>query len=197
MNRAALPLDHVPETMAGLAVAKGIAALAVRFVFLTAGRASEVANARWAEIDRTTATWTIPAGRMKTGRTHRVPLSTAALAVLDEARTKIRDEFVFPSPVQGQGVSKTALVAALRRLTEDRSTVHGARTCFRGWCTAVGIDPAAAEAALAHVRGTPTSRAYDRDDLFEARQGVMERWGVFATGAPAEQVVELASRRAR
>ena len=185
-NRAALKIDKVPATMARLAQAKGMAALAVRFVFLTAGRPGEIAGARWPEIDG--ATWTIPAARMKTGRIHRVPLSTAALAVLAEARAKGKasacspGDLVFPGPKAGQGLSKTALMAALRRATGDLSTVHGARTSFRGWCSTSGVDAEVAEIALSHAIGTPTRRAYDRDDLLEIRRDAMERWAQFACG---------------
>ena len=37
----------------------------------------------WAEIDLQAKLWTIPAARMKAGKEHRVPLSGAALALLD------------------------------------------------------------------------------------------------------------------
>ena len=60
--------------------------LAIELAVLTAGRSVEVRGARWSEIDMDGATWTVPAGRMKGGREHRVPLSAAALAVLRAAR---------------------------------------------------------------------------------------------------------------
>ena len=45
------------------------------------------------------ATWTIPGDRMKGGREHRVPLSSRALAVLDEARALDDGSgLVFPAP---------------------------------------------------------------------------------------------------
>ncbi len=59
--------------------------LAFEFLVLTATRSGEVRNARWEEIDRDGAVWTVPAERMKNGREHRVPLSDRALEVLDEA----------------------------------------------------------------------------------------------------------------
>ena len=59
--------------------------LAFEFLVLTAARSGEVRNARWEQIDRDGAVWTIPAERMKAGREHRVPLSPRALEVLDGA----------------------------------------------------------------------------------------------------------------
>ena len=60
--------------------------LAIRFAVLTAARQAEVRRVLWDEFDLDAAVWTVPAAHMKRGRVHRVPLSTGALAVLDEAR---------------------------------------------------------------------------------------------------------------
>ena len=59
--------------------------LAFEFLVLTAARSGEVRNARWEQIGRDGAVWTILAERMKAGREHRVPLSPRALEVLDDA----------------------------------------------------------------------------------------------------------------
>ena len=45
---------------------------------------------RWREIDLDAKVWTVPADRMKAAKLHRVPLSPAALAVLDEVRPLMR-----------------------------------------------------------------------------------------------------------
>ena len=50
---------------------------------LAAARLGEVRNARWDEIDRDGAVWTVPAERMKAAREHRMPLSLRALELLD------------------------------------------------------------------------------------------------------------------
>ena len=76
--------------------------LAFEFLVLTAARSGEVRLANWSEVDMQPATWTIPAERMKSERAHRVPLSSAALAVLDKA-SELSDEsdLVFPSITGG------------------------------------------------------------------------------------------------
>ena len=76
-HHAALPWREIGAFMAKLADQDGVAAL--RFAILTAARTGEVIGARWSEIDLTTATWTIPAERIKAARKHRVPLSDQAL----------------------------------------------------------------------------------------------------------------------
>ena len=59
---------------------------ALKFLVLTASRSGEVRGARWDEIDKSAALWTIPAERAKNARPHRIPLSAAALEVLTAAR---------------------------------------------------------------------------------------------------------------
>ena len=55
---------------------------AIRFTTLTAVRSDEARGATWGEVDLETQ-WRVPASRMKAGSEHRVPLSDAAVAVLE------------------------------------------------------------------------------------------------------------------
>ena len=66
------------------------ATLCLEFTALTAARSGEARGATWDELDLDAKLWTIPADRMKAGDEHTVPLSDAALAVLDEARNAQR-----------------------------------------------------------------------------------------------------------
>ena len=62
---------------------------ALEFLILTAARTGEVIGARWSQIDFKDKVWIVPAARMKSGREHRVPLSSAAITVLQpNARRK-------------------------------------------------------------------------------------------------------------
>jgi integrase len=54
---------------------------------LTAAPPSEALEARWAEVDFDRRLWTLPPERMKSAKQHVVPLSTAALAVLDRQQS--------------------------------------------------------------------------------------------------------------
>ena len=60
--------------------------LAMEFLILTATRTSEVRGMTRGEYNALDGTWTIPESRTKNGRAHRVPLSRAALEVLDKAQ---------------------------------------------------------------------------------------------------------------
>ena len=141
-------------------------------------------GARWAEIDLGEAVWTVPAERMKAGREHRVPLTTAALAMLRQAaalRTSTAaDAFVFPGLRPGKGLSVMALAMVLRRMDRGDLTVHGFRSTFRDWCAeATNYDRDTAEAALAHTLRDRVEAAYRRGDLFDKRRRLMEDWATF------------------
>ena len=81
-NQAALPWREMGIFMAELRGNAGMGALALQFTILTAARSGEVRGATWDEIDLPGRLWTIPAGRMKANKEHRVPLSDASTAVL-------------------------------------------------------------------------------------------------------------------
>lgn len=76
----------------------------VRLLLLTGCRKREVLDVRWEEIDWQRRLLTIPAQRSKSKRPHVVPLSEAALAVLEEARAERREgvPWVFVNPRTGK-----------------------------------------------------------------------------------------------
>ena len=151
--------------------------LSFEFLVLTACRSGEVRNALWDEIDVDAAVWTIPAERMKTRRMHRVPLSSGALAVLDEARRELGhgDDIVFPSPT-GLTPRHHAMGALLREL-EIGGVPHGFRSSFRDWAAECTDAPReVCELALAHVNSDRVEAAYRRTDLFDRRRELMQQW---------------------
>ena len=148
---------------------------------LTAVRSGEVRGARWDEIDVYKAVWTISGERMKTGREHRVPLSSAAVAVLDEAKAIAPSAgLVFPS-VTGRAMSDSTLSKLLRE-NGVKAVPHGFRSSFRDWAAECSDAPReVAEMALAHIEGSATERAYRRTDLFEKRRELMQAWADYLT----------------
>jgi integrase len=197
-HHASLPWQQIAPFMADLERQEGVAALALRFAILTAARTGEVIGVRWSEIDTGAAVWTVPGGRMKGGREHRVSLSESALAVVREAaRLREREDdpqaFLFPGGKRGKGLSNMALLALLRRMARGDLTAHGFRSTFRDWAAETGQPADIAEAALAHVVGDKTVAAYQRGDLLERRRKLMDAWATFCGRLPDEsgQVVEL------
>ncbi len=81
--------------MVELRALSSVSALALEFTILTTCRTSELLEARWGEIDGDV--WTLPAARMTGGKERRVPLSLAALAILERVRSLSNSDWVFPS----------------------------------------------------------------------------------------------------
>jgi integrase len=178
---AAMPYTELPNFMARLRVREGLAAQALEFAILTAARSGEVLGARWSEIEIEAKVWTVPPTRIKAGREHRVPLSPPALAIV-EAMGRIRvSDYVFPGYRPGRPLGDMALHMVLKRM-EIPYTVHGFRSSFRDWCGETTNFPReVAEAALAHVVGDQTERAYRRGDALEKRRRLMDAWADIAS----------------
>ena len=188
-HHAALPAEQVGPALRAVdaSEASESARLAVRFLALTATRSAETTGAtlergRYAE----SATFgTIPAARMKAGREHRVPLSSAAMAVLEgrEGSLTMRAAPTSTRLPTGRLASLTGKPFGTRfsgRTSPPRRTVsepvfpkHGAAETGQRWD--------AAETALAHAIGSDTERSYQRCDLLSERRGIMEAWGAYIT----------------
>jgi integrase len=147
---------------------------------LTAARTGEVLGARWDEINLENKIWTVPASRMKAGREHRVPMSTAALTIVKRLKTIRQNDFVFPGERRNRPLSNMSMLMMLRRMGREDLTVHGFRSTFRDWAAEQTNFPREiAEAALAHVIADRTEAAYRRGDLFEKRSNLMKAWAAY------------------
>jgi integrase len=174
-HRAAMPYVDVPEFMARLHTREGIDARALEFVILTAARTNEVLGARWQEFDLDNAIWTVPGKRMKGGKEHRLPLSSAALEIVKAVKS--HSDLVFPVGDQ----SGRAIYRELKRMGVDASA-HGFRSTFRDWAAEQTTFPNhVIEQALAHSIGK-VEAAYRRTDLLEQRRQLMNPWAKFCAG---------------
>ncbi|MFC5460726.1 tyrosine-type recombinase/integrase [Massilia niabensis] len=176
-NHPALPWREVPAFMTLLAQCQGTAARAAEFTILTAARSGEVRGASWKEVDMKAKVWTIPAGRMKARKEHRVPLSTAAMTLL--ATIPHRDGLIFPGRSESVALSDMSLTAVLRRMGRSDITIHGFRSSFRDWCAEVvgnSFPREVCEHALAHSLPDGVEAAYRRGDLLEKRVMLMQAW---------------------
>ena len=120
---------------------------------------------------------------MKSGAEHRVPLSTRAVAVVQDAArysgTSGTSGLIFPA-VRG-GLARDATLSRLLAALGVDGTVHGMRSAFRDWAAENGHDRQLAEAVLAHTVGG-VEGAYFRSDLFELRRALMQSWADFLAG---------------
>ncbi|WP_375443714.1 tyrosine-type recombinase/integrase [uncultured Fibrella sp.] len=154
--------------------------LAIRLLFLTFVRTSELIEAKWTEIDLDQAMWTIPPERMKMRSPHLVPLSTQALAILIELKElNGHREYVFPSlPRPRKPMSKGAILVALKRMGySNRMTGHGFRSLALGILKEkLGITHEIADRQLAHAPRNSTDRAYDRAKFLPQRIMMMQQY---------------------
>ncbi len=195
-HHAAMDYRDIPAFVARLRECDAIAAMALEFAILTAARSGEVYGARWSEIDLEARVWTVPAGRMKAGREHRVPLSERALAILENFHDAMTCDLVFPSPRGGRPLSHVAMAKVLQRLQIYGATPHGFRSSFRDWAgNETHFPREIAEAALAHSVGNAVEAAYRRSDALEKRRALVEAWANYCELEAGSNVVKLARPR--
>ncbi len=160
----------------------------VKMLLLTAQRRDEVAHMSWREISND-GIWTIPAERYKTKRPNHVPLSKAALALVD-AQPKLDDcDFIFPSraktPYSGFGKSKAALDKAVLAEMKKRAkngakleplpnwTLHDLRRTAKTLMVRAGVRPDISERVLGHVIAG-VEGTYDRHSYAEEKRDALE-----------------------
>jgi integrase len=193
-NHRALPWAELPAFMLRLKQSEGIAARALELLILTAARSGEIRGMRWDEVDLQAKVWTLPAHRMKAGRVHRVPLSNAAMRLL-QAMPRIDDSpLVFPSP-RGGALSDMSLTAVTRRMAVD-CVPHGFRSSFRDWAGKMRFDPQITELCLSHKVKSETVGAYWREDALEWRTDIMQQWADYLD-RPAKGGEVIAFKQAR
>lgn len=193
-HHRALAANAMPDFMSDLRAASGMGARALELAILTAARSGEVRGAMWGEIDLEAKAWNVPGSRMKAGRDHRVPLSAAAVALLEGLPKGEAGDLVFPA-AKGGTLSDMTLSAILRRMKLD-AVPHGFRSTFRDWGGERTNYPSEMlELALAHNVGDETERAYRRGDMFEKRRALMDAWAAFIAAPAGGNVTDLATAR--
>ncbi len=177
---AALAYADIGAFMEVLRAQAGVAAQALEFTILTAGRTGEVIGARWDEIDLTEATWAVPAERMKMQKLHRIPLSPPAMEIIWALKETSQSDFVFPGGRKGKPLSNMAMLTLLKRMDRRDLTVHGFRSTFRDWCAEqTNYAREVAESALANKISDAVEAAYRRGDLFDKRRRLMAEWAKY------------------
>ena len=125
----AMPSQEVPKFYGWLCTLDHTAALALRFLMLTVARTSEVRLATFSEIEG--EVWTLAPERTKTGREHRVPLTPEAPKIIEVARERSPNEYMFPA-LKAQPISDMAMSSFMKR-EGYLARPHGFRATFRAW----------------------------------------------------------------
>jgi integrase len=182
VNHAAMPGADVSTFLEDMRTRENgsISSKALEFCILVAGRTDEVLGARWEEFNFADKIWTVPATRMKAGKEHRIPLSPAALNIVEGLRG-VDPVWIFAE--NGDRIGKLRMARILERMNLKGSvTVHGFRSTFKDWASDNTSFPSEmAEIALAHKVGTKVEQAYRRSDMMERRRKMMTAWAQFIT----------------
>ncbi|WP_272523742.1 integrase [Providencia sp. PROV230] len=194
-NMPSIRPEQLPQLMQTMRTANIILPTRCLFMWqlLTISRPAEAAEARWDEINFETKEWKIPAARMKMNREHTVPLSDAALAILELMKPLSGNrEFIFPSRIKPtQPMNSQTVNAALKRAGFGGVLVsHGLRSIASTALNEQGFPPDVIEAALAHVDKNEVRRAYNRSDYLEQRRSMMQWWADFIEEADRGSIIE-------
>lgn len=160
-----------------------------RLLILTGQRRSEVAGINWSELDRATATWTLPAARAKNAAAQIVPLSSQAVQELDrlaKGETWPKAGYALTTtgktPISGMSKAKTALDTAITEKREGLPLpdwrVHDLRRTLATGLQRLGIRFEVTEAVLNHVSGSRAGVAgiYQRHDWKDEKRTALDAW---------------------
>jgi len=165
-------------------------------------RPGELRQATWSEFDLEGAIWRIAGERMKMKAAHLVPLSTQAVAILQELRALTGDgHFMFPGlRTASRPMSENTVNAALRGLgyAKNEMTGHGFRSMAATRLNEMGWNPDAIERQLAHAESNKVRAAYTHAAQYlEERTRMMQEWAdyldLLRSGAKVVPIKRMAS----
>ena len=173
----------------------------IKMLILTGQRRDEVGAMTWSEIDLKRRLWTLPAGRVKNGNGHVVPLSPQAAEILGTLPQIEGTGYVFTvtgtTAVSGYSKAKLRLDAAI---TDDEAAIadwrlHDLRRSFASGCARIGIGLPTIERALNHSSGSfkGVAGVYQRHDFLVERRHAMDAWGKHvaqAVGMPKSGIAD-------
>jgi len=180
------PLLRAFDSYSGSAVVRA----ALKLGPLTFVRPGELRHGRWEDIDWQEKEWRFVVTKTQTN--HIVPLSTQAMAVLEELYPLTnRSEYIFPSQRSAKRpMSDNAVLSAMRRMDigKDEMCGHGFRAMARTILDEVlQFDIAIIEHQLAHVVRDPNGRAYNRTAHLPQRHQMMQTWADYLDSLASEE----------
>lgn len=191
-NFASMDYRDIPAFMADLRKQEGVGARALEFLILNANRTQEVTAAPWSEFSQIEPHWAIDAARMKMAKDYTIPYSRRAREILDEMHG-LDATYVFPGSKRrkdgsSRPISTGAMSAVLKRMGIKNATVHGFRATFRTWAADKTFHPRdVCEASLAHTIADKVEAAYNRAELLEKRNALLQDWADYCMSTPVEQ----------
>ena len=171
---------------------------ALQLLALTFVRTNELIGAEWQEFDLESKLWIIPAGRMKMRTEHVVPLSSQAVAILNELKEMAdKSRFVFPGRNRDRPISNNTMLFALYRLGyKGKMTGHGFRAVASTILNEQGWRPDVIERQLAHCERDEVRGAYNRAEYLQERVKMMQKWANYLDALKAgAKVIPMQGRK--
>jgi len=176
-----LQQEEIPELMEKLEEYGGYVTtkIAIRLMMLTFVRTVELRKAEWTEIDLKSATWRIPAERMKMKEEHIVPLATQAVELLEELqRYSGNRKFLFPNHRDPRScMTMTTINRALERMGyKGRFSGHGFRSTASTILNEAGYKPDLVERQLSHSERNKVRASYNQAQYLAERRQMLQDW---------------------
>lgn len=175
----------------------GVAADCLRLIMLTGCRPDEAMKATWEEFDKQPGYWIKPSAHTKQRRVHQLPLSPAAIELIDRLRKTRKGKWVFPGDKPGEH-----LVALWHvwHFVRDRAGLgadaraYDLRHTFASVGAGGGLSLPIIGRLLGHTQSRTTQRyAHLADDpLREAAEKITTV--IIGAGKPGAEVVPLQKR---
>jgi integrase len=148
-----------------------------QLLMLTGARRSEVAGARWSEFDLTKKIWTVPPERFKSNASHLVPLSDAAIAIIEALPHFTKGEHLFTTTCGEKPI--TAISDGKARIDKLMASppwvVHDIRRTVRTRLASLRIPDMVAEMIIGHGR-KGLQRVYDQHTYEAEMREALELW---------------------
>src|SRR5271166_1442355 len=167
-----------------------------KLLLLTGARRDEAASMRWGEIDLAARTWTLPASRTKNKRPHEIPLTDAAVEIIEGLpRIHGKAGLVFSTTgataVSGFSRAKAAIDKAVLEIMRDEAgdgatqvkaqehwTIHDLRRTVATNLQRLGVRLEVTEAVLNHVSGSRAGIVgiYQRHTWSDEKRAALDAW---------------------
>jgi integrase len=163
----------------------------IRYLMLTLVRRSEAAGSLWSEVNMSTREHVIPGARMKSRRSHTIPLSSAAFDLLKNTPRLYGSDLVFPgegAKAISWGHVKTKLDRALAEDGDPKMQawrLHDIRRSGASCLASLGVKLEVADKLLAHAKSAKlpgVASTYQRYEFLTERRAALQLWAEHLTG---------------
>ena len=197
-HHPALPYDQLQNVLRQIKQSGGVPSRALEIAILTGSRTNPIRLAKWQDVDFDKAIWNCPENNMKSGKFFRIPLSKAAVHIIQAIEKHPNSEYIFANERTGKMMSENAMNLVLHRLGyKGIATPHGMRSTLRDWAgETTNYSERMVEVCLSHTVNGAVEAAYQRGDYVAKRKVIMDGWARFCY--PTEnKIVELGVRHVK